>query len=221
MGYVEETGVAQYYRDARIASIYEGTNAIQAIDLVGRKLLRDGGTTVSAFVSEMRRPGRAARECRARRCRRVRLWLAKGLDELVQCSTHLLTGERKDPELAGAAAFNYLMLVGTVIGGWQLARGALAAMRKLETRRRRDAAFLRTQVLLARFYAEHVMPRVARLRHRRAREQRHDHGADRRPVLTPTRSAAWPCRTRTGSRSTESSAGAAGAADAGWPSRAC
>ena len=55
MGYVEETGVAQFYRDARIASIYEGTNAIQAIDLVGRKLLRDGGATVSAFVSEMRR----------------------------------------------------------------------------------------------------------------------------------------------------------------------
>ena len=132
MGYVEETGVAQYYRDERIASIYEGTNAIQAIDLVGRKLLRDGGATVSAFVSEMRSvdaPLANAGEDMAA----VRLWLAKGLDELVQCSTHLLTGERKDPELLGSAAFNYLMLMGTVIGGWQLARGALAAMRKLET----------------------------------------------------------------------------------------
>ena len=68
MGYVEETGVAQFYRDVRIASIYEGTNAIQAIDLVNRKLLRDGGTTVSNFVSEMRTPGRAARE-RGRRFR--------------------------------------------------------------------------------------------------------------------------------------------------------
>src|SRR5512139_1395902 len=98
MGYVEETGVAQFYRDARIASIYEGTNAIQAIDLVGRKLMRDGGATVSAFVSEMRlqdAPLANAGEDMAA----VRLWLAKGLDEVVQCSTYLLTGERKDPEL--------------------------------------------------------------------------------------------------------------------------
>jgi hypothetical protein len=159
MGYVEETGVAQYYRDARIASIYEGTNAIQAIDLVGRKLLRDGGATVSAFVTEMR--GQDAPLANAgEEFAQVRLWLAKGLDELVQCSTHLLTGERKDPELPGAAAFNYLMLMGTVIGGWQLARGALVAARELETGAASDVGFLKTQVVLARFYAEHVMPRV-------------------------------------------------------------
>ncbi|HWJ05661.1 MAG TPA: acyl-CoA dehydrogenase [Steroidobacteraceae bacterium] len=159
MGYVEETGVAQYYRDARIASIYEGTNAIQAIDLVGRKLLRDGGLTVSAFVTDMRTldaPLANAGEDFAS----LRLWLAKGLDEIVQCSTHVLTGERKDPELVNAAAFNYLMLVGTVIGGWQLARGALAAARELETGGGGDTAFLKTQLLLARFYADHVLPRV-------------------------------------------------------------
>jgi alkylation response protein AidB-like acyl-CoA dehydrogenase len=158
MGYVEETGVAQYYRDARIASIYEGTNGIQAIDLVGRKLLRDGGATVSAFVSEMRQVdaplANAGEDLSA-----LRLWLAKGLDEVVLCSSHLLSGERKDPELASAAAFNYLMLMGTVIGGWQLARGALAAIRKLETDAT-DPVFLRTQVLLARFYAEHVLPKA-------------------------------------------------------------
>ena len=158
MGYVEETGVAQFYRDARIASIYEGTNAIQAIDLVGRKLLRDGGSTVSAFVSEMRAvdaPLANAGEDMAS----VRLWLAKSLDELVQCSSHLLAGERKDPELVGSAAFNYLMLMGTVIGGWQLARGALVAIRQLETDAT-DPVFLRTQVLMAKFYAEHVLPRA-------------------------------------------------------------
>jgi alkylation response protein AidB-like acyl-CoA dehydrogenase len=158
MGYVEETGVAQYYRDARIASIYEGTNAIQAIDLVGRKLMRDGGATVSAFVTDMRAVdaplANAGEELSA-----VRLWLARGLDELVQCSTHLLTGERKDPELPNAAAFNYLMLMGTVLGGWQLARGALAAQRALESGST-DAAFHKSQVVLARFYAEHVLPRA-------------------------------------------------------------
>jgi acyl-CoA dehydrogenase len=158
MGYVEETGVAQYYRDERIASIYEGTNAIQAIDLVGRKLVRDGGATVSAFVSEMRgvdAPLANAGEDLAA----VRLWLARGLDEIVQCSTYLLNGERKDPELLNSAAFNYLMLVGTVIGGWQLARAALAAGAKLETGSS-DTVFLKTQVLMAKFYAEHVMPRA-------------------------------------------------------------
>ena len=124
----------------------------------GRKLLRAGGATVSAFVTERRSvdaplanagPDMAA----------LRLWLAKGLDEIVQCSTHLLAGERKDPELVNAAAFNYLMLVGTVIGGWQLARGALVASERLESEST-DTVFLKTQVLMARFYADHVLPRA-------------------------------------------------------------
>jgi acyl-CoA dehydrogenase len=156
MGYVEETGVAQFYRDARIAPIYEGTNAIQAIDLVGRKLLRDGGATVSALVSDMRAadaPLANAGEDFAT----VRAALARGLDELVQSSTFILTGDKKDPELAGAVAFNYLMLIGTVIGGWQLARGALVASEQLAAGG--DKAFLEAQVVMARFYAEQVLPR--------------------------------------------------------------
>src|SRR5512137_2366380 len=158
MGYVEETGVAQFYRDARIASIYEGTNAIQAIDLVGRKLMRDGGATVSAFVSDMRAvdaPLANAGEDMAS----VRVWLAKALDEVVQCSSHLLAGERKDPELLSAAAFDYMMLIGTVIGGWQLARGALVATEQLAAGG--DKGFLQTQVVMAQFYAEHVLPRTS------------------------------------------------------------
>jgi len=158
MGYVEETGAAQYYRDVRIASIYEGTNAIQAIDLAGRKLLRDGGAVVSAFVSEMRsvdpRLANAGEDLAV-----VRQALARGLDEVVLCSTHLLTGEKRDPELISAAAFNYLMLLGTVIGGWQLARGALAAGAESGAPGA-DRTFLDTQVLLAKFYAEQVMPRA-------------------------------------------------------------
>jgi acyl-CoA dehydrogenase len=158
MGYVEETGVAQFYRDARIASIYEGTNGIQAIDLVGRKLLRDGGATVSAFISDMRAvdaPLANAGEDLAT----VRQALARGLDELVQSSTHLLTGERRDPELVSAAAFDYMMLIGTVIGGWQLARGALVALEQIAAGG--DRAFLETQVVMAKFYAEHVLPRCS------------------------------------------------------------
>jgi alkylation response protein AidB-like acyl-CoA dehydrogenase len=158
MGYIEETGAAQFYRDVRIASIYEGTNAIQAVDLVGRKLLRDGGATVSAFVSEMREldaPLANAGEDFAL----LRQTLAKGLDEVVLCSSYLLSGEKKDPELVSSAAFNYLMLLGTVIGSWQLARGALAAQAGLG-QPGADRVFLETQVLMATFYAEQVMPRA-------------------------------------------------------------
>ena len=156
MGYVEETGIAQHYRDMRIASIYEGSNGIQAIDLVGRKLLRDGGATVSALVSEMRSidpPLANAGEDYAL----IRQSLTRGLDELVQCSTHILSGDRRDPDLAGSAAMHYLMLMGTVIGGWQLARGALAAAAAPAGG---DPALLRLQLVLARFYAEQLMPRA-------------------------------------------------------------
>ncbi len=158
MGYVEETGVAQLHRDLRIASIYEGTNGIQALDLVGRKLLRDGGATVSAMVSEMRSidpPLANAGEELAP----LRQALSRGLDELVQCSTHLLSGGKRDPDLPGAGAMHYLMLMGTVIGGWQLARGALAAL--AATTGGADVAFLRVQIVLARFYAEQLLPRTA------------------------------------------------------------
>ncbi len=157
MGYVEETGVAQFFRDTRIASIYEGTNGIQAIDLVGRKLLRDGGTSVSAMVSEMRvvdpQLANAGEEFAG-----LRQALTRALDEVVQCSTHLLTGDKRDPDLAGAAAMHYLMLMGTAIGGWQLARGALAATSGAA--RGMDAAFLKLQTVLARFYAEQILPRA-------------------------------------------------------------
>jgi alkylation response protein AidB-like acyl-CoA dehydrogenase len=158
MGYVEETGAAQFYRDVRIASIYEGTNAIQGIDLVGRKLMRDGGATVSTFVSEMREVDAPLANAGADFAA-MRQALARGLDEVVLCSTYLLTGEKKDPELVSSAAFNYLMLLGTVIGGWQLARGALAAAADLGAPGA-DRVFLETQVLLAKFHAEQVMPRA-------------------------------------------------------------
>jgi hypothetical protein len=158
MGYVEETGVAQFYRDARIASIYEGTNGIQAIDLVGRKLLRDGGATVSAFVSDMRAVDAPLANA-GEELATVRAALSRALDDLVQSSTYLVSGAKRDPELVSAAAFDYMMLVGTVIGGWQLARGALVALGQLEAGG--DKAFLEAQVVMARFYAEHVLPRCS------------------------------------------------------------
>jgi alkylation response protein AidB-like acyl-CoA dehydrogenase len=158
MGYVEETGAAQYYRDVRIASIYEGTNAIQAIDLVGRKLLRDGGGALSALVTEMRSQDAPLANA-GEQFAVVRQALSRGLDEIVLCSSYLMTGEKRDPELVSSAAFNYLMLLGTVIGGWQLARAALLAAAQIGSPGS-DRSFLDAQLVMAQFYAEQVMPRA-------------------------------------------------------------
>jgi hypothetical protein len=87
----------------------------------------------------------------------VRQALSRALDEVVQCSTHLLTGGKRDPDLPSAGAMPYLMLLGTAIGGWQLARGALAA---LDAPPGSDAGLMRMQVVLARFYAEQILPRA-------------------------------------------------------------
>ena len=122
----------------------------------GRKLLRDGGATVAAFVTDMRSVDAPLANV-GEEFAVLRKALSRALDELVQCSTYLLTAERKDPELAGAAAFDYMMLIGTVIGGWQHARGALVALEQLAAGG--DKAFLDTQVVMAKFYAEHVLPR--------------------------------------------------------------
>jgi acyl-CoA dehydrogenase len=133
---------------------------IQAGDLIGRKVLRDGGATVAALVSEMRSvdaPLANAGDAFAG----LRSGLSRGLDEIVQASTFVLTGEKRDPDLPGAVAMNYLMLLGTVIGGWQVARGALAANAALEASSSVDKGFMQTQLVLARFYAEHVLPRAA------------------------------------------------------------
>jgi acyl-CoA dehydrogenase len=147
MGYIEETGAAQYYRDARIAPIYEGTNGIQAGDLVGRKLGRDNGEAARDLFAEMRSgldalPG----------WRDVRGALVGGLDVLEQATAHLVTA---DPAPAAAGSAPYLALFGTVAGGWLLARTALAAERRGDPR---AAAAKRATT---QFYAEHFLARVA------------------------------------------------------------
>ena len=149
MGYIEETGAAQYYRDARIAPIYEGANGIQANDLVGRKLGRDGGEAARELFAEMRPilaeiGGRAGWEAMHR-------GLAEGFDALERATAYLVETE---PALAAAGSSPYLALFGTVLGGWLMARLALAAERAGNPR---VAAAKRAT---ARFYAEHFLPRA-------------------------------------------------------------
>ena len=158
MGYVEETGAAQHLRDARILTIYEGTTGIQANDLVGRKLLADEGMAAKELIEEMRAVEN--RLAAIEELASVKDALSTGVDQFESAVTWLVEQAAKDPNIPGAASFNLLMLAGTVVGGWQMARAALAVSRDSSTVAG-DAAFCEAKVITARFYAEHIMPRCA------------------------------------------------------------
>jgi hypothetical protein len=156
MGYIEETGAAQHFRDSRIAPIYEGTNGIQANDLVGRKLARDSGEAMADLIAEMRETlaqlGKAGKETAD-----LQRPLEMGVAALDEATRALVATGGESPARAAAAAVPYLRMAGTVIGGWLLARGALAAAARLAAGDS-DDAFLRGKIGTARFYSEHVLP---------------------------------------------------------------
>jgi alkylation response protein AidB-like acyl-CoA dehydrogenase len=151
IGYVEETGAAQYLRDARIAPIYEGTNGIQANDLVSRKLDRDNGEAAREFFAEIRATQAAIPDNEV--WEPLRSGLSEGLDALERATAYLVAAQSA-PELAAAGAAPYLALFGTVAGGWLMARLTLAAQRS------GDAGFARVKRATARFYAEHYLARA-------------------------------------------------------------
>ncbi|NEX91388.1 acyl-CoA dehydrogenase [Caulobacter sp. 17J65-9] len=150
MGFIEETGAAQHYRDARIAPIYEGTNGIQALDLVGRKLALGDGEGVRALLAEI--DITVAELQRADALALVAARLQAGAAAVRLTSEWLLQRRGEADALAGASG--YLNLLGDVVGGWMLARGALVAARRAET----DAdPYWRTKIVLARLFAEEVL----------------------------------------------------------------
>jgi len=160
MGFVEETGAAQYLRDARIAPIYEGTTGIQAGDLVGRKLTMDGGEAVTALIAEMRAvEAQLAAEADAQFAT-IRERLAGGIEALEQSTRWMLETIGRNPDEALAASVGYMMLTGYVCGGWQMARAALAARAKPASG---DDGFCRAKIATARFYAEHILPKARAL----------------------------------------------------------
>ncbi|HEY2446400.1 MAG TPA: acyl-CoA dehydrogenase [Rhizomicrobium sp.] len=162
MGYIEETGAAQFMRDAKIAEIYEGTNGIQANDLIGRKLTRDGGATAKSFVATMRLLDQELAAAAAEFAP-LRTALSEGLDALGTATDWILARQTDSPPDAAAGAMSYLRLWGTVAGGWLMARAALAARKDL-AEGHGDPEFLRAKVLTARFYGEQILPRAASLR---------------------------------------------------------
>ncbi len=152
MGYVEETGAAQHYRDARIISIYEGTTGIQAQDLIGRKIIRDNGKAVTALLAEMRAV-QTALDSRDTALKIIAARLQAAIDDLDAACQWVLANFQDDYHVAGSVAVNFLMLMGTVCGGWQMARAAAIAAQD-------DSLFNRSKVITARFYAEHFLPRT-------------------------------------------------------------
>ncbi len=157
MGYVEETGAAQYFRDARITTIYEGTTGIQAIDLIGRKLIRDNGANAAALISDIGAEVAALAPTNDPDLSAIGSALKTGLKSFREATDWLLANHDRNPREAAAGAVPYLKLTGVVAGGWQMARAARIA-RDLTQAGESDGAFLRGKISTSRFYAEHVVP---------------------------------------------------------------
>lgn len=156
MGYIEETGAAQHFRDARITTIYEGTTGIQANDLIGRKILRDKGQALQAFIADVQAAdGELARH--AESLGMIRDNLKDACQALVSATEWLFANFSKDAHVPGAVSYNFLMLMGTLAGGWQMARAAVVAEDKLAAGAA-DKEYLDAKVVTARFFAEQVLP---------------------------------------------------------------
>ncbi|MEM7303295.1 MAG: acyl-CoA dehydrogenase [Pseudomonadota bacterium] len=154
MGYVEETGAAQLCRDARILPIYEGTTAIQANDLLGRKVMRDAGNTAQRFLSMVRETSAELREG-GTEFADIATGLATAADAFEASLVWLLETVRENPNAAYAGSVPFLMLAGNLAAGWQLGRAALAAQAKLQEGD--TSPFLKQKMATARFYANHIL----------------------------------------------------------------
>jgi 3-(methylthio)propanoyl-CoA dehydrogenase len=161
MGYIEETGVAQHYRDIRIAPIYEGTNGIQAMDLVGRKLPMRAGGVMADFLAGIESTA-AELSGADGTLASIGKQLADAHAALKATTDWLLANGLADPNNALAGATPYLRMCGIVTGGWLLARSAQAAQRLLDAGEG-DADFLTQKLVTAKFYAEQLLPQAAGL----------------------------------------------------------
>jgi 3-(methylthio)propanoyl-CoA dehydrogenase len=170
MGFIEETGAAQYLRDAKILTIYEGTTAIQANDLVGRKTARDGGQTAKAIAAqievtegELRKSGSADALAVAKRLTAARAAFVDVVNFVADGMAKPAAGATKaSPNAVFAGSVPYLMLAGNLMAGWQLARALLVAQDELKAGV--DAPFMKAKIVTARFYADHLLCKAPGLR---------------------------------------------------------
>jgi 3-(methylthio)propanoyl-CoA dehydrogenase len=162
MGFIEETGAAQYYRDAKILTIYEGTTAIQANDLVGRKTARDGGQTAKAIVAQIEATEKALAARDSMHARAVLKRLTAARKALIDVIDFVAGNTKATPNAVFAGSVPYLMLAGNVFAGWQMARSLLAAEDELAAGN--DAAFMQSKITTARFYADHMLSKAPGMR---------------------------------------------------------
>jgi butyryl-CoA dehydrogenase len=156
MGFIEETGAAQYYRDARILTIYEGTTAIQANDLVGRKTLRDGGSVIRGLLAQVRETAASLVGASDGDLVAIGRRLADAAGALEDAVAFVVSAGKTDPRAVYAGSVPYLKLAGIVLSGWQMGRAALVARGLLDAGAA-DEAFLRAKIGTARFHADHIL----------------------------------------------------------------
>ena len=164
MGFIEETGAAQYYRDARILPIYEGTTAIQANDFVGRKILRNGGATAQALADAMRETAAEVREAEgkggddAQALRVIAERLEAAIAAYERATRFALSNAKENPRSVFTGSVSYLMLAGVVHAGWQMARAALACQARKASGEGID--FHQKKFATSVFYAAYILPRA-------------------------------------------------------------
>jgi 3-(methylthio)propanoyl-CoA dehydrogenase len=156
MGFIEETGAAQHFRDARITAIYEGTTAIQANDLIGRKIARESGLTIKGVISEMRKVEAQLAEASGDEFAAIRKSLSSGVTALEEAVAYIVATYSGDIKAASVGSVPFLKLLGIVAGGWQMGRAALVSARRL-AEGSGDASFYKAKITTARFYADHLL----------------------------------------------------------------
>ena len=153
MGYVEETGAAQHFRDARITTIYEGTTGIQANDLIGRKFINDNGSAINELLDQIENDiGISSIEGN------LKSELNHAIEKSRNVSRFILENAQKDPNLAGASSYNFLMMMGYLIGGWIASRNITAAKNKIKEND--DFEFYNAKIISSTFYIEQFLPLV-------------------------------------------------------------
>ena len=162
MGFIEETGAAQYLRDAKILTIYEGTTAIQANDLIGRKTSRDGGQTAKAIAAQIEFTEAALTKQGSPDAVAVAKRLKAAREAFVDVVGFVADNTKASPNAVFAGSVPYLMLAGNLVAGWQMARSLLVAQEELA--KGIDADFMKAKVVTARFYADHLLTKAPGMR---------------------------------------------------------
>jgi len=162
MGFIEETGAAQYYRDAKILTIYEGTTAIQANDLVGRKTSRDGGQTAKALAAQVAQTEAELAASASGDAHVMAQRLKAAREAFTEVVDYVAGNTKAHPNDVFAGSVPYLMLAGNLMAGWQLGRALLVAL--TPEAQAQDAAFMAAKVTTARFYADHILSKAPGIR---------------------------------------------------------